>query len=179
MTPAQLTALKAFILGGTDAAVTAAATARNDGEVARLLNLPSAIYVWKTTVPASEIFDAISWANLTPTDPADGTLLWQNRAMVCQGKQNSLMLLLQGQDQISSGKSLIRAGLNDALSNLPSGASGTVLGGGWLTVKAAMYRLATVAEALFAVGAGTTAAPSDLVVDEQIGMSTVSDMLNS
>lgn len=129
-----------------------------------------AYYVWSNTTRADAVMDAITWASLTPTDTADGTTLWTNRALMCQAKQLNLQIMLQGRDTVSSGKANIRAGLTDALQNVPSGVAGALVDAGWLgagKVKTTLTRQATRLEKLFATGSGTTGTPSALGYDGQ------------
>ena len=181
MTPAQLTTLKAAILASQDAAVQSAAATRNDTELARLLNLPSTFYVWRSTTPADEVADAILWDRLTPADTPDGSAIQTNRLLLCQAKQMNLQVLLQGRDSIGTGRTNLRAGLSDALLNVPSGVGGATQDAGWLgagRVKATIARLATVAEKVFATGTGTSGTPGVLVLEGSIGISDIGDMWN-
>lgn len=130
-------------------------------------------YVWNNSVFVDTIYDNIVWANLTPTDAADTTQLWLNRAMMCQAKQFNLQTMLQGKNQIDAGRATFRAGLQDALTNVPSGAAGAVVSAGWVPVKTAITRKATRIERLFANGTGTTNTPATLVV---IGPITYQDV---
>lgn len=139
-----------------------------------------AYYVFASRTSADAILDAITWANLTPSDAADGTAAFTNRALVCQAKQFNLSIILQGRTDVASGKTSVRQGLSDALQNVPSGAGGALLDAGWAgagKVKAAITRQASRIEKLFATGNGTTATPSNLVYDGQIGYQEVLDAL--
>lgn len=167
---AQLVTLKAAILG--DAALNAAVAAGDHGVILDYLNADSnpAFVVWRTSVRVEEIFDAINWAALTPADTPDGTQEWLNRSLACQGKQFNLQTLLTGRTTISGAKATIRAGLQDALTNVPSGSGGAAVNAGWAAVKTALSRPATRGEAVFATGTGTAAAPGSLVVDGKLAM---------
>ena len=139
-----------------------------------------AYYVWASYTSADAIMDAITWASLTPSDAADGTATFTNRALLCQAKQFNLSILLQGRDRVASGKLNVRQGLSDALQNVPAGASGALVDAGWAgagKVKAAITRQATRLEKLFATGSGTTATPSVLGYDGTIGYQEVLDAL--
>lgn len=122
-----------------------------------------AFYAYRNTIPIQEIYDKITWANLTPADAPDGTQLWLNRAMQCQAKQFNLQIILQGQQLIDSSKVNVRAGLQDALTNIPSGAGGTTLSGGWVPVRDSLYTTISNVEKLFATGTGSTASPATRV----------------
>jgi len=133
--------------------------AGSDNAVAACLNvvLP-AFWVYRTDIPVAEVFDAIIWANLTPSDfvPTDTALnnaIYQSRQLVCQTKQMNLQTLVMGQAVLDGSKANIRSGLSDALTNIPSGASGALRSAGWTTVRdTVLARAATRAEKLYATG---------------------------
>lgn len=120
-------------------------------------------FVFRSNVATQELFDQITWANYTPQDAiaSDGSnsALWTARSMACQGKQFNLQILLQGQSSFNAGRITQRAGLNDATTNLPSGASGASRSGGWTAILPILRRQAVRIEKLFAVqtsGVGVT-----------------------
>jgi hypothetical protein len=117
-------------------------------------------FVWNPSTSTKDVMDAITWANLTPADAPDGTAAWTNRALACQGKQFNVQTMLVGRDTIDATKANLVAGLQDALTNVPSGVSGASKSGGWANVKIALTRKATRLEKLFATGNGTAANPS-------------------
>src|SRR4051812_20994559 len=104
LTSAQLATLKADI----QADPTLNAMPRTpDGyfDIAAAYNVVTAnFFVYRTNVPVQDIYDQIVWANLTPADAPDGTQLWLNRAMQCQGKQFNVQIILQGQTTINAAK---------------------------------------------------------------------------
>lgn len=108
-------------------------------------------FVFRSNVPTAEIFDQVTWANFTPADVPDNTVVWSNRSLACQGKQFNLQILLQGQGSFNAGRITQRAGLNDATTNLPSGAGGASRSGGWATILNILRRQALRIEKLFAV----------------------------
>lgn len=136
----------------------------DDYAIAAWLNAAAApdFIVWRTTTPIADVENAIAWANFTPIDAPDGTQTWANRALACQGKQFNLQIIIQGKTHIASGKANIRAGLQDALTNVPSGAAGALQSGGWGILKPLLTRLATRAEKALASGAGNAATPAVL-----------------
>lgn len=146
----------------------------HDQELADWFNLGTAYVVWKSSTLASEVFDAINWASLTPADTPDGTATYTNRALACQGKQFNIQLLTMGREQIASSKANVRNGIKDALQNVPAGAGGALLDAGWTAVKTAMTRTATRAEQLWAKGTGTFAAPGALTFEGLIDWQTAS-----
>lgn len=180
MTPQQLTTLKAAVLASQDAAVQAAASTRNDTELARLLNLPSSFAVWRIDVPSTELVGAIKLANLTPIDAPDDTMLYNNRCAVCELKQNNIRLLL-AREVITAQKLSTRQDLTDALTNVPAGAGGSAIDAGWLgagKVKATITRFASVAERAFATGTGTTNQPGDLGLEVVVNINDIGEMWN-
>lgn len=163
MTPAQNAIIKAYIQS-----VPELNNAPTDGDglglIRDALNAQAspAFYVWRSSTPAADIGNAVVWSALTPLDSPDATVIYTNRALLCQAKQINIQTLIQGRDSVASNKPSIRSGLQDALTNIPSGASGASLGGGWNAVKTAMTRTTSVLEHLLATGTGTAATPADL-----------------
>ena len=95
---------------------------------------------------------------------------------MCQAKQINLQILLQGQDSINSGKSNIRAGFQDALTNIPSGVAGVLQSANWVAVKTAMTRNATVLEKILATGTGTAASPASMGFEGVLSLVQVKDI---
>lgn len=160
LTSAQYATLKAYIAANNDLS-SQPSNADGSFEIARLLNLDASpdFFVFRSNVTPQEIFDQVTWANYTPQDTPDNTVTWSNRSLACQGKQFNLQIILQGQSSINAGKINIRAGLNDATTNLPSGASGASRSGGWASILNILRRKATRCEKIFAVqtsGVGVT-----------------------
>ena len=163
LTTQQLQAIKADIAASADMNTL---PANSDGsfEIARLYNLPSTTDVWRTNTPTKDIFDAITWANFTPNDAADSTQLYMNRTLLAQTKQMNLQNMLTGRETIDASKANIRAGLRDAVINLPTGAAGAAVSAGGAsgaTVLTACVRKATRVEKLLAsapVATGTVSA---------------------
>lgn len=177
LTNAQRLVIKADIIANNDLNAQPA-TADGALAIAALYNAIAALYnavaspdyfVWRSAMPTQEVFDAITWANLTPNDTPDGTQLWLNRAMACQGKQFNLQTILTGRQTIDPSKPNIRNGLQDALTNVPSGSSGNGRNAGWAALQLIMSRKATRLEKLFATGGnGSQATPGTLVIDGAI-----------
>lgn len=197
MTPAQLAALKADILADQ---VLAAFPNNSDGNsaIAAAYNtiVASAYWVWKTSMPTSDAFDQIVWANLTPQDLppkttaeasayqagaslSEALLLWKARSLACQGKQFNVQTMLSGRATIDPSKANVRAGLQDALTGVPSGASGANKQAGWAALQVAMSRQATRVEKLFATGSGTVPSPSTMVFEGQLTYQDVEAARNS
>lgn len=171
LTETQLATLKAAIIADPNLS---AARAIHSGVgtqmIADYLNTDSTLSVWRTSVQTQTLFDAITWANLTPNDAPDGSLAWQCRSLACQGKQFNLQLIFASRETIDPSKSNVRAGLQDALTNVPSGTNGAPVSAGWAPVRTAMQRFATNLEKVFA---NTSASPASLVVEGQIDELTI------
>jgi len=164
LTPAQITTLTPIVLAQPE--LVAAANAGDNGAIAGWLNAnEAAFYAWKTNLATQDIFDAITWSNFTPQDTPDGTQIWANRSLACQGKQFNIQTILTGREAINPTKQKVRDGIQDALTAIPSGASGASKAGGWPNVVAVMYRLTTRAEKHLATGTGTTATPAVMVFE--------------
>lgn len=163
LTPQQLAILKADILANPDLN-----NQPNNGdgnfEISRLYGLPASpdFYAYRRNIPTSELFDKIDFAKLTPNEMPNDTQAWANRSLCCQGKQFNLQLILDRQ-LIDATRSQTRATLQDALTNIPSGASGATVSG-WPPVRDSLYERATRGEKLFATGTGSTAQPATRVV---------------
>lgn len=168
LTPSQLATLKAAIIA--DANLAALRAAHDTQGITDYLNADGALAVWRTAVPTKVLFDQIVWANLTPSDAPDGSQTWQCRSLACQGKQFNLQLIFASRETIDPSKVNVRAGLQDALTNVPSGAGGATVSAGWVNVRTAMQRVATNCEAIFA---NTGASPASLVVEGEIDEMTV------
>lgn len=178
LTITQLSALKSEILA--DSTLMDAWNIGAVNQVAAAFNTVDSTYsVWRSFVPVPEVFDAILWANLTPTDAPDGSTAWTNRALACQGKQFNLQTILTGRDSISGSKNNVRAGLQDALSNVPSGVGGSLVSGGWGAVKATLTRRATRGDKLFSSGLGTLTAPSVLGFEGNVTDTHVENAMRS
>jgi hypothetical protein len=180
LTTAQLAIVKTAM--SVDAGLTAElAKAQPDIQVITdRMNAASAFNVWKTTTAASDISDAITWANYTPGNPAAGAGQdFINWVAQCALKRDNLwvLLTLNGSGLVSTGKHNIQAGLQDALVGIPSGASGASRAGGWPAVQLVIQRAANRVEALFATGTGTTVAPGDLVFEGTITVQQVSGIV--
>ena len=149
----QLSQLRADIATNSD---TNTIPNTQDGAIAiaALYNVDAvpATQVWRTDAPVSAIFDSITWANYTPNDAADATTVYTNRTLVAQTKQMNLQNMLIGRDVINAAKVNVRAGLRDAVIQLPTGVAGALTTAGGVngaTTLAACIRNATRAEKLF------------------------------
>lgn len=171
LTSAQLATLKAAIIADPKlSAARSIHTGVGTQMITDYLNTPGALDVWRTSVSTSVLFDSVIWANLTPNEAPDGSQAWQCRSLACQGKQFNLQLIFGSRDTIDPSKANVRAGLQDALTNIPSGTAGALVSAGWTGVRNAMQRKATNLEAIFA---STQSSPASLVVEGQIDEMTI------
>ena len=167
LTTEQKATLKADIEASVDPAVVAALggglVGRDDTTLAAIYNTASTFVAWRTDAPKSGIFTALAWKKMTPEDAPDGTTLWTNRSLACQGKQFVLQTML-----IADGATLdmsdnqVRTGIKDAIQDLPSGVNGALQDAGWSAVKDVSTRFASRVEVLFAAGEGSQATPGNL-----------------
>lgn len=158
LTTTQLATLKADILANADMNTQPSSNA-GAFAIAALYNVASTTDVWRTEASVSGITDAINWATFTPADAADNTATYTNRLLIIQTKQINLQSMLQGRTTVDASKANLRAGLRDAVTGLPAGASGAAIsagGAGGITVLNAMTRKATRYEKLFATSTAQT-----------------------
>jgi len=159
MTPSEIKTLSVAVLAPRDVDVSAARDARNDTELARLMNQPSTFVVWKSSVSQDEIMqDGLDWAcvdKLTVGKARIWEWLFDNEGSA-----------------INPSKANVRAGIDEAW-------KGTAAD---LAVRAAVYvhckRFATAAESLLATGAGTDEAPGLLTFEGSVGINNIGAMLN-
>ncbi len=113
------------------------------------------------------------------TDQGLNNAIFQSRQLACQTKQMNIQTMLTGRDTIDGSKANIRAGLQDALTNIPSGANGAVRSAGWTNVRdGVIARVVTRLEKLFATGgngstpatAATLVVEGDLFTAELVGL---------
>jgi len=159
MTPAEISTLRVAVLASQNVDIAAARDARNDTELARLLNLPSTFVVWRNSVSQDEImqngFDWVRVDNLSVGKARIWEWLFDN--------ENSA---------INPSKANVRAGIDEAW-------KGTAAD---VAVRAAVYvhckRFATFAESMLATGTGTNAVPGLLTFDGSVGINDIGAMLN-
>lgn len=173
-TTEQIQSLKA--VAAADPTASVLMSGAKDVELAAWFNGVSTFVLWNSQTSMLDIYNSVVWASLTPTDAADGTATWTNRALQCQAKQINLQIMLQGQNKVDATRSNIRAGLQDALTNVPSGASGATLSAGWVPVRDVMKRFATVAEKTLATGTGSDASPGIATWEGKMSYSDASNI---
>jgi hypothetical protein len=170
LTGAQVTAIQTFLLA-TPSIMPAVRAGQTD-VVTGFLNADSTMKVWRTFTNINDINNNINWANFTPSTIATGGGQdAMNFMLACQGKQFNLQNLINSANrsgQLATGLGNIRAGLQDSLTGIQSGAAGAILGGGWANVQLAIQRFASNYESLFATGTGTQASPASLVYEGPI-----------
>lgn len=155
MTPEQLSTLRAAVLADQELS----AVGRNDTELARLLNLPTAFVVWRTNVTKDEImqngFDWMQVDNLSIGKARIWEWLFDNDAR-----------------SINPSKANVRAGIDEAW-------KGTAA---MLAVRAAVYlhckRAATRAEQILGSGTGTDATPVTLGFEGDVSINDIGAMWN-
>lgn len=170
LTTQQTAALKTAINANQ---VWAAYPNNGDGwyDLARALSQEAApsFWVWSTGADVGVVRAAVTWANLTPADAPDGTQQWANRSLQCQGKQFNLQMLIPFSGTINGSDANLRAGLQDALQGVRSGAGGTAQDAGWVTVRNSLARKAKYCEQILAdttAGSGAARATSATMLYE-------------
>lgn len=141
-----------------------------------------AYIVWRD-LAMETVLSLIAFANMTPTDavpttPALTVDVFRTRAIVCQGKQMNLQNLIISRTVAPMKQVSYRAALQDCLTNLPAGASGSLISANWVGVRDAAKFDANNVEKLFAIGAGTTATPSNLTYEGAISAADIETALN-
>jgi hypothetical protein len=195
LTQAQLTTLKTDILANTN-------TVTYQGSSVQIKNLlfangdacdaAAAWYsltaagpwiVWRD-LPMDTVRSLITYAAMTPADNPDGTQVWANRSLACQGKQFNLQNLTIGLTVANMKRTNYRAALQDCLTAIPAGAGGSSIAANWTGVRDAAKFSATNAEKVLSTGTGTNANPADLPIgigDQAAGTLTgqnVQDAIN-
>lgn len=125
--PSMLDTLRADVLGHAD--TLAAYNAGDRITLAALYNANASpeVNVWDWDVPTDRIHDAIDYTKFTPADAAAENLIGAQRLLMIQTKQMNLQNMLMGKASVDATKANLRAGLRDALINLPAGVSGAVV----------------------------------------------------
>jgi len=156
ITDAQLTTLANHIRANTDPDVVAALAIRNDTEIARLYNLDSSTYVWRSSVPVDEYRNAIVWSELK-TITSGESRVWDNLT--------SYLTL-----PINAALANTRAALGEVFA--PNTTSRENL-------LAVVKRIASVYESVFSVGTGSEADPAVAEVEGQVNVKTIGVALNN
>lgn len=155
MTPAQLLTLRTAVLADQELA----AVGRNDTELARLLNLPTAFICWRTLVSQDEIMqNGFNWVRVDNLSVGKARI-WE-------------WLFDNSQQAINPSKPNVRAGIAECW-------KGTAPD---LAVQAAVLahckRAATRAESILASGTGTDATPGMFGYEGQVSINDIGAMWN-
>lgn len=152
---AQLATFRSAILAENDPTIIVAreGATRNDSVIAAFYNAASATIVWRTNIKSKEVIAAITPSEL--------------KALIAQTQNLLIILLLPGEVDASAAN--VRANFAAVF------AAGTSL----TALTALAKRPASRVEALFAVGAGTTANPSVMGFEGTVALNEVSAALNS
>ena len=153
MTPEQQTALRIDIIAKAlpGQPLEALLAARDWQNIAAYYNAEnSPTNVWRPDAPKSKVFGAIVWKNLTQADAPDATAIYTNRVLASQSRQMNLDILLPPTADTLPGDEVgFRQGLQDALTDIPAGVGGALLGGGWGAVQNVLRRPGTPFEVMF------------------------------
>lgn len=174
LTTAQLQTLKTAI--AADPAMSSQPmTSGGAFAITAMLNAQAspAFKVWRSDAPVDAIIDSVTWASYTPndkvsaadTDPALSRKIgW---LLEIQTKQMNLQLMLQGRSTLDCSHATLRAGLRDAVIQVPSGAGGAATspgGASGATVMGVCVRDATLGEKILAGNQETTGGVSAAVL---------------
>jgi len=154
LTDAQAQTLVAALRADADPAVAAALAARNDTEVARIYNLPTAFIVWKTSVTPNE-WDTAMMQGATQMDA------------LTVGKRDTLFVVMSRNRDCRDPNVVTTINDLTGTQNMLKAA-----------LVAACKRVASKAETLFTTGTGTTAAPGSLIWEGPLTVNDVSNALN-
>lgn len=176
LTASQLTTLKndlaantnTVLINGVATAINAVPHgAQNAQTIADWYNQTAspAYQVIRTDALILDIYNNIIWPNYTPNFTLTTSTSAQQAnqcacaSALCQGKQMNLQNLFIGRTTFDATKSNQTAGLKDATTNLPAGASFANVNAGWQQIIPVLNRAATYAEKLFVTAAAQTAVP--------------------
>ena len=147
-TTAQLQTLKAAIAAETDPVFVSDRIAGNTGAMGEFFNLDSTFVAWKTSVPITEIGDAINATELVG---------------LTTGKLQQLQTISDYSGGTINPSKIDR---RSAFDQVFSAASGTITRPALLAL---WKRFAKRGEKVFATGAGTDVAPGNLVWEGSVG----------
>jgi len=155
LTDAQYTTLANHIRANTDPDVVAALAIRNDTELARLYNLDSSFYVWKTSIAPDEYRSAMVWTEVDTLNAGN--------ARIWEWVTNYFTSNLDASD------ANVRQGIADAFG------AGTTTRANLLALG---KKLASVYEEVFATGTGTEATPGTMVLQGPVTTKIIGKALN-
>jgi len=155
LTDAQMTTLANHIRANTDPLVITALADRNDTELARLYNLDSSIYVWRTVIKPSEYKRSIVWTEVDTLNTGKARI-WE-------------WVSSMQSDDLDASDPNIRAGISEAFG------AGTTTRANLLSIA---KRLSSLYESVFAVGTGTEADPGKTVLEGPVTIQIIGKALN-
>lgn len=155
LTDAQYTTLANHIKANTDPEVVAALAIRNDTELARLYNLDSSFYVWRSNVSVEEYREQIVWAELKNITNGEQRV-WEN--------VTSYLTL-----PLDATKANTRTALAEVFAANTTSRS---------NLLAIAKKLASVYEEVFATGTGTVGDPGLAVVEGTVTTRIIGTALN-
>lgn len=155
LTEAQRTTLAAHIRASSDPDVVSALAVRNDTELARLYNLDSTFYIWRTSITPTEYREEMVWTEVDQLNAGSARIWdWITASMTMS---------------INASRDNVRQGIADAF------AANTTTRGNLLDIA---KRFARLAESLFATGTGSEAVPGTLVYEGLVTVNDISRSLN-
>ena len=163
MTPEQLQTLKIAVLA--DQALVA--IGRNDTELARVLNLPSAFYGYRTDLTRAQIY-----RNASPEGTEWDWNVFRQQSPSEQGAWKEMFMGEDGSNTADFSRPNVRAGVDKIF-------QGTGAVAAQRTHVANMAkRIATVAEKMLATGNGTAQAPGTFGFEGTISINDIGEMWN-
>jgi len=155
LTDAQYTTLANHIRANIEPEVVAALAIRNDTELAKLYNLDSSFYVWRTSVTPDEYRGAMVWTEVDTLN-AGNARIWEWVTNYFTGN-------------LDASDANVRQGIADAFG------AGTTTRANLLALG---KRLASLYEEVFATGTGTEATPGTMVLQGPVTTKIIGKALN-
>jgi hypothetical protein len=155
LTDAQYTTLANHIRANIEPEVVAALAIRNDTELAKLYNLDTDFYVWKTSITPDEYRGAMVWTEVDTLN-AGNARIWEWITNYFTGN-------------LDASDANVRQGIADAFG------AGTTTRANLLALG---KRLASLYEEVFATGTGTEATPGTMVLQGPVTTKIIGKALN-
>lgn len=155
LTNAQYTTLANHIRANIEPEVVAALAIRNDTELAKLYNLDTDFYVWKTSITPDEYRGAMVWTEVDTLN-AGNARIWEWVTNYFTGN-------------LDASDANVRQGIADAFG------AGTTTRANLLALG---KRLASLYEEVFATGTGTEATPGTMVLQGPVTTKIIGKALN-
>lgn len=163
MTPEQLTTLRAAVLA--DSALSA--VGRNDTELARLLNLPSTFYGYRTDLTRAQIY-----RNASPEGTEWDWNVYRQQSPSEQGAWKEMFMDEVGSNTADFSRLNVRTGVDKIF----QGSGAVALQRAHVANMA--KRIATVAEKFLATGIGTAQSPGTFTFQGQVSINDIGEMWN-